>query len=197
MRLIFQLLSTLAGSNTEARLTARECNQYGAKLIQDFPGRFGMFAAIPLPDTEGSFREIEYARCSQARRHWAIDKLQPWQLLGDPAFEPVFQEINRRKDVVFVHPAMTCCGNLIPNLNLPALEFPSDTTRTITSLIYAGVFVRYPDIRFIFSHGGGSILMLLSRIAGRGLKAEERARILPNALIRRLKDTITMSPVLP
>jgi predicted TIM-barrel fold metal-dependent hydrolase len=171
------------GNTEEGRKLARECTEYGAQLKRDYPGRFGMFAAIPLPDTEGSLREIEYAldvlKLDGIRLLTSCDK---GKLLGDLAFASGMDEPNRRRAVVFVHPTMTCCGNPIPGLNKPSLEYPFDTARTITSLIFSGTCARCPDIPFIFSHGGGSILMVISRISGGGLKPEERAKILPSGI---------------
>ena len=169
------------GNNEDGRKWARECNEYGAKIIKDYPGRFGMFAAVPLPDTEGSLREIQYAL--DVLKLDGIGLLTSYdngKLLGHPSFAPVFDELNRRKAVVFVHPTISCCGNSDPLVSGPPIDFPTDTTRAITSLVYSGTLVRYPDIRFIFSHGGGTVLMLISRLAGGSLKPEESAKIIPN-----------------
>jgi predicted TIM-barrel fold metal-dependent hydrolase len=177
------------GDNAAGRVAARECNTYGAQLKRDFPGRFGMFAALPLPDTDGSIQEIQYA--FDVLNLEGIGLLTSYKgvLLGDPVFAPVFDELNRRKAVVFIHPTMSCCGNPVAPVRPPIIEFPTDTARTITSLVYSGTFTRCPDIRFIFSHGGGTMPMLLERIARVAftLTAEKRAAILPNGLEHELQ----------
>lgn len=177
------------GNNEDGRLWARECNEFGAQMARDFPGRFGMFGAVPLPDTEGSLRAIEHALDVLKLDGIGLLTSYTGRLLGDAGFAPVLDELNRRKAVVFVHPTMSCCGNLsIPYLNNPSLEFPFDTTRTISSLLFSGTFARCPDIRFIFSHGGGAVPMLYQRIAAsiNNMTPEERARLVPNGVAHEL-----------
>ena len=176
------------GDNTEGRKNARECNEYGAKLAQDYPGRFGMFAAVPLPDMEGSLREIEYALDTlKVDGIGLLTSYDNGKLLGHAQFAPVFDELNRRKAVVFVHPTMTCCANMNQRVTPLSIEFPTDTARTIADLVYSGTLIRCPDIRLIFSHGGGTVLMLISRLAGNGLKPEDRAKLIPNGFGAELK----------
>jgi 6-methylsalicylate decarboxylase len=165
----------------KARARARECNEFGASMARDFPGRFGMFAAIPLPDIEGSLREIEYALDTLKLDGIGLMTSYETRLLGDPGFLPVFQELNRRKAAVFVHPTMSC-GNVFPGFGGPQIEFPTDTTRTITSLIFGGTAGACPNVKFIFSHGGGTLAMVVqrfARIAAR-LTPEERQARMPN-----------------
>jgi predicted TIM-barrel fold metal-dependent hydrolase len=176
------------GNNEEGRRNARDVNEYGAQLAKDYPGRFGMWGAIPLPDTDGSLREIEHV--FDVLKLDGIGLLSSYdngKLLGHPNFAPVMDELNRRKAVVFVHPTVSCCGDPIPRVNITSIEFPTDTTRTITDLVYSGTLLRCPNIRFIFSHGGGTILMLLSRLAGGGLAPEERAATIPNGFEHELQ----------
>jgi predicted TIM-barrel fold metal-dependent hydrolase len=171
-----------------ARIRARRCNEFGADMIQDFPGRFGMFAAIPLPDIDGSLHEIEYALDVLKLDGIGILTSYSGRHLGDPAFAVVFDELERRKAIVLVHPIMSSPGTVVPGLIPATIEFPTDTTRTIASLIFSGTFARCPSIRFIFSHGGGTLPMLVERIASavRRLPIDEQAKRLPLGLEREL-----------
>jgi len=152
------------GDVAQGRRLARECNEYGAKMIADHPGRFGMFAAVPLPDVEGSLREIAYALDELKLNGVGLLTSYGDRWAGDPAFFPVFEELNRRKATVYFHPtAANCCGNLVPETKV-SLEYPTDTARCAASLYINGVLSRCPDIRFILSHGGGSLPSFASRI---------------------------------
>jgi len=148
---------------------ARKSNDYAAQLVKDNPARFGFFAAIPLPDTEGALREIAYALDTLKADGIGLMTSYGNKWPGDNAYIRVFDELNRRKAVVYIHPtAADCCRDLMSDVPAPLIEFPHDTTRAITSLLYSGTFARCRDIRFVFSHAGGTIPILAGRIAQLG-----------------------------
>lgn len=154
------------GKIEEARSTARRCNEYAADLVRKHPGRFGLFAALPLPDAEGSLREIEYAFDELKADGIGLLTSYDDRYLGDPVYYPVMEELNRRKAVVFVHPTTpTCCRTLMPGVATVIAEVPQDTARTILSLLYTGTVARFKNIRFIFSHAGGTMPMLAGRFS--------------------------------
>lgn len=163
----------------------RRCNDYAAKMCGDHPGRFGSFAGLPLPDIDASLAEIERALGSLKAEGICLLTNYGGHYLGDARFSPVFDELNRRKAVVYVHPTEGACAC---NLGLPpaSLEFPFDTTRTIASLLFNGTFSRCRDIKFIFSHAGGTIPFIAERLA-RLERRPDYARHVPDGVIAELK----------
>jgi predicted TIM-barrel fold metal-dependent hydrolase len=148
-----------------SRRVARECNEYGAKLVADHPGRFGLFAAVSPPDPDGSLKEIEYALDTLKADGVGLFTSYGDKYLGDPSFETVYAELNRRKALVYVHPTTPdCCGKILPGIGPSTIEFATDSTRTITHIVFSGVATRFPDIRWIFSHSGGTLPFLTARL---------------------------------
>lgn len=154
----------------DRRDLCRAINDFNFEVIARHGDRFGTFAAVPLPDVEGAVSE-----CRRALRELSLDGIFLGtnyfnRHLGDALFEPFYEELNRHDAVVYVHPAgMNCAPNVAYQpgeyFRPPMMEFVFDTTRTIASLVYAGVPRRYPNIRWIFSHGGGTLPFLAFRFA--------------------------------
>ncbi len=175
------------GNNVEeSRRLARQLNEFGAKVVKDHPGRFGLFAVIAPPDVDGSLKEIEYA--FDTLKADGIGLLTSYQdkYLGDPAFAPVYEELNRRKAVVYVHPTTPdCCRGLVPGIPPGSIEYATDSTRTIAHLVFSGSAVKFPDIRWIFSHSGGTLPFLTARFVR--LAEERKPSHLPNGPLPEFK----------
>jgi predicted TIM-barrel fold metal-dependent hydrolase len=159
------------GDPIAARSTARRSNDYAADLVRRHPGRFGLFATLPLPDPQGALAEIEYA-CDQLKADgFGILTSYGERWLGDAAYSPVFEELDRRNAVVFVHPTVpACCQNLLSAVPPLVSEVTQDTTRGVTNLLFTGTFSRFKNIRFIFTHAGGHVPMVVGRMHQYGPK---------------------------
>ena len=148
------------------REVARTCNEFQARMLLEHPARFGAFALLPLPDVDGALEELTYALDILHLDGVGLFSSVMDRYLGDPLFDPIFDELDRRKAVVFIHPTH-CEAPEHTNLHAPpfAVEYVFDTTRAIVNLIYTGTLQRCPDIRFIVAHGGGAVPFLAERIA--------------------------------
>jgi 6-methylsalicylate decarboxylase len=149
-----------------ANKVVRVCQDFQADMRRDYPGRFGIFAPLSMMNVDATLKEIEYAFDTIKADGINLQSNYGDKWLGDPNYKPVLEELNRRKAVVYVHPLVAaCCGRLSVPTFPAVIEVPHDTTRTVTSLLLTGSFKQFPDIKWIFSHAGGTIPLMAGRIA--------------------------------
>ena len=175
------------GDKAVTSRVARGCNEYAAKVVADHPNRFGFFAAMPLPDVDATLKEIAYAYDTLKADGIGFFTSYGDTWLGNPAYRPVMEELNRRNAVVHVHPtAANCCRDLTyaPGVGPGSMEYGTDTTRAITGVCFSGDAARFPNIRWIWSHAGGTMPFLAGRIDG---AANNFKTQMPNGLISELK----------
>jgi predicted TIM-barrel fold metal-dependent hydrolase len=169
-------------------------------MMRDHPGRFGLFAALPLPDPDATLREIDYAFDTlhadgvAIMTSYATSAGTTWP--GDASLAPVFAELNRRKAAAFFHlgrvgSSQLCCGNVVSGVPDVMAETPHEMTRAIMSLLFNGTLSRNPDIRFIFTNAGGTVPMLSGRIAAATKRlGDEFDRLVPKGAEYELKKLI-------
>lgn len=176
------------GDKAKTIRLARYCNEFAAKMVQQHPTRFGFFAAMPLPDVDATLKEIAYAYDTLKADGIGFLTSYDNTWLGNAAYRPVLEELNRRNAVVHVHPtAGPCCRDLsyMPQGLLPsAMEYGVDTTRAMTGLCFSGDAARFANIRWIWSHGGGTMPFLAGRIDGSSGNFKQQ---MPNGLFSELK----------
>jgi 6-methylsalicylate decarboxylase len=177
----------LYNATEKGRTAVRQGNDFGAKIMADHPKQFGFMAGVPLPDLDGTLKEIEYAYDTlkaDAIGIYTNDNKGRWP--GDPYFEPMWQELNRRNAILYMHPlAPNCCSALKYGPNAAMLEFDFDIARAVASIVVNGVMFRYPNIRFITVHSGGTVPMLAGRMKDRVPAGAEK--YLPNGLYAELR----------
>ena len=148
----------------DAARVAKESNEYAKKLESDHKGRFGTWAMLPLPFVDESLKAIEYAFDTLKVDGVGIMTSYGDKWLGYAELEPVWAELNRRKATVYTHPTgANCCANLVRGIDPALIEFGTDTTRSIFSVIFSGTAQKYPDINWIWSHGGGALTAFAER----------------------------------
>jgi 6-methylsalicylate decarboxylase len=146
---------------------ARAVNEAGADYVRAHPGRFGLFASLPLQDIAASITEIAFAFDRLGADGVVLMTNAHGVYLGDKRLDPIFDELNRRKAVVFLHPTSPACFEALSmGRPAPMIEFPFDTTRAAVNLVFSGTTKRCPDIKFILPHAGGTLPFLVQRIIG-------------------------------
>ncbi|MBO3682081.1 amidohydrolase family protein [Streptomyces sp. NEAU-YJ-81] len=153
------------GDDEAARRLSREVNEYGAGIGRRHPGRFGHFACLPLPDVAGAMDELAHCLDVLGSDGVAVMTNTHGVYLGDPRYEPLWSELDRRRAVVFVHPTSPPRAGAVDLARpRPMLEFVFDSARTVSDLVFAGVFQRHPAIQWVFTHGGGALPLLADRM---------------------------------
>ena len=154
------------GDKEKAAKLARDCNEFSANLAAKNPGRFGFFAILPMPITDISIKECLHSLDTLKADGVVILASSHGKFLGEPEFDDLMFELNKRKAKVLIHPTIhptsDCLGLQIPGY---ILEFVFDTTRAATNLIFKGTIEKFPDIKFILSHAGGTIPYLAYRLS--------------------------------
>jgi predicted TIM-barrel fold metal-dependent hydrolase len=162
---------------------ARLCCDFAAEMVRDKPGRYGLFAPLSMLDIDATLKEIEYAFDTLKADGVNLQTNYGDKWLGDPVYQPIFEELNRRQAVVYVHPLVaSCCGRLNIGAFPAVIEVPHDTTRAVVSLLLSGTFARLRDIKWLFSHAGGTIPMLAGRIESFFERAGNRDRFVPDGI---------------
>lgn len=192
------------GDDTAARRLARYCNDEGAKAVREHPGRFGLFAALPLPDVAGSLAELARAFDTLHADGVVMESNYHGIYLGDARLDPVFAELNRRKATVFIHPTdpyCPCCQGqeaaALPPLGYPypMIEFIFDTTRAVFNLILSGTLEKYPDVKVIVPHAGAAVPVLTARVGAiSALLKLGRNRMSVDEAIRKLYYDLAGAP---
>lgn len=165
----------IPGKDAEARDLARRVNEFAADLKRRRPDDFGFFASLPLPDVDGALAEIEHASDHLNADGFVIMSNSHGHYPGDKIFEPIFDELNRRKAILFIHPTTPCTKGATPDQCTRAaplahtfprstFEFFFDTARVYTNLFLSGTVKRCPDITFVMTHAGGCLPPLVDRI---------------------------------
>ena len=153
------------GDQGAARDLAREMNEIGRRAVVDHPGRFGLFASLPLPDVDATIAEIAYCCDRLHVDGFALLTNIGGTYLGEPSREPILRELNRRQARVFIHPTSPACWERTSlGRPRPLLEFFFDTTRAVVNLILNGSIARHTNIEFIIPHAGATLPMLVDRV---------------------------------
>jgi 6-methylsalicylate decarboxylase len=147
----------------------RRVNEQVAAIAASRPDRFTFFASANLLNADDAVAEASYGLdCLGAAGILMFTNIGN-SYLGDPVFEPLLAELNRRGAVVFVHPLQLPCP-LVSGIPGHVCDFLQSTVRAATNLVQKGVTRRYGRLRFILCHGGGYIPYAIQRLS-RGLAA--------------------------
>jgi predicted TIM-barrel fold metal-dependent hydrolase len=175
------------GARAGALALARRCNDYAAELTARWPRRFGAFAVVPMWETRDAIDEIGHALDALKLQGVCLFASYGEKFLGDPHFDPVLAELDRRGAVVFVHPRMHPSSR---KLDLPwpgfMMEYLVDTTRAAVNLAFGGATEHFPRIRFVLAHAGGLMPYFAWRLSIAPMIDARLAQLTPAQILARL-----------
>lgn len=143
-------------------------NTYGASLVEAYPKRFGLLAQLPMTDPARAVAEIHRGIDELGAEGFAVLSNRAGIYLGDPRYEPVWNELDRVEATLFIHPTTRGFETTRLGRNGGLIEAPFDTARTVVDMLFAGVFRRYQRFKIILAHGGGALPALAGRLMSFG-----------------------------
>lgn len=144
---------------------SRLVNEFLVGVRNEHPAQFGAMAVLPVTTIDGCLEELSYALDTLKMDAVSLPTSVNNVYLGDSIFDPLFEELNRREATVFTHPVQAKASQAVSlGINQSMLEFVFDTTRMITNMIFSDAVRRFPKMKFIASHGGGTFPYLVSRL---------------------------------
>lgn len=154
------------GDGAAARDLTRAVNDAGRRAVVDHPGRFGLFGSLPLPDVDAAIAEIAYCVDELDVDGFVFLTNVAGTYLGDPDWEPVFEELDRRGAPVFIHPTSPPCWEQTSlGRPRPMVEFLFDTSRAVVNLVLNGTVARHPNVRILVPHGGATLPVIADRVS--------------------------------
>jgi len=178
---------------------ARMVNDAYAELAARQPKRFKGFASIPMDASDAALKELHRAINDLKLNGVILLSNIRGRALTSPDYRPFFEEANRMKLCILLHPMLPSDTEPFREYVLgPIIGFPFDTTLAVARMCYDGLLRDFPDIRWIIAHIGGGVPYLMERMDN-GFRdfAECRVKIdqLPSTYLKRLYyDTVTFSP---
>ncbi|OBG28530.1 amidohydrolase family protein [Mycobacterium sp. 852002-51057_SCH5723018] len=153
------------GDDSAAADLARHVNEFAAGVVAEHKDRFAFFASLPLPCVEAAVDEAAHAMDALGALGVVLMSNSAGTYLGDIRLDPLWEALDRRRAIVFVHPTSPPnVGAVALDRPSPMLEFMFETTRSVTDLIFAGVQERYPEIRFVIPHCGATLPVVVDRV---------------------------------
>jgi predicted TIM-barrel fold metal-dependent hydrolase len=152
------------GNDAEARVKAKEVNDFCAEVVDKHPGRFGFFATLTLPDVDGAIEQAEYALTKLKADGVILLANVRGTYVGAPEWDPLMEVLNRHKATVFIHPS-ELPAEPVEGIPPYAADFLLDTTRAALNIAKRGCLERYSDLKIILSHGGGFVPYAAERMA--------------------------------
>ena len=192
------------GSDAKARSLARRCNEEAAEFVGRHPTRLGAYATLPVPDVKGACEEARHALDALKLDGIGLLASYDGKYLGDPAFDPLFEVLNERAAVVLIHPnnhpsTQVVRQGISKGMGNFLVEFLFDTTRAALNLLFSDTLERFPKVRIILCHAGGTLPYVawrVSDIVSRQMTVPPWDEQYPSPFMRRHAGRVTAQLVL-
>ena len=140
----------------------KDAKEYGAEQVRKHPTRFGLLCALPTDEVDARVQEIDRGHSEFSSGGYAVSAVRKGVMLSDERLELVWEKLDSLGATVWSHPNATAPAR--DGRPSPVIEVAFETCRVVVDIIYRKIFLRYPNIKFIFSHCAGVLPILSGRL---------------------------------